>query len=85
MKDIRRKSLFSKKRKQHIKRLKHTLLYTAKDEETQVIRQAEKIVEKYMGKNRQKVHGESRMNFALLVSAGTVVLSICMVIIAFFA
>ena len=84
MKDIRRKSIFSKKRNQDIKKLDRTRRCAANDEESQVIREAEKIVEKYMGKKRQKIHNKTRISSALLVSVGTVILSICMVIIAFF-
>ena len=57
---------------------------SAPDGDSRLIREAEKIVEKYMDKRTQKVREEKKPTPALVLSLGAVLTGIGMLIIAFF-
>ena len=58
---------------------------SAPDGDSAVVREAEKIVEKYMDKKSQKMREEKRPKSALLWSLGVAFLSVSLLVIAFFA
>lgn len=58
---------------------------SAPDGDSRVIREAEKIVEKYMDKKPQKIREEKRPKITLIVSLGVTFLSLSLLAIAFFA
>ncbi len=58
---------------------------SAPDGDSQVIREAEKIVEKYMDKKMPKSREEKKPKTTLIVSLGVAFLSLSLLAIAFFA
>ncbi len=58
---------------------------SAPDGDSKIIREAEKIVEKYMDNKSQKVREEKKPKTALLLSLGVAFVSLSALIIAFFA
>ncbi len=57
---------------------------SASDGDSAVIREAEKVVEKYMDKKSQKVREEKKPKPALMLSLGLVFVSLSLLAIAFF-
>ena len=58
---------------------------SAPEGDSRVIREAEKIVEKYMDKRTQKVREEKRPKIAILLALGVAVISLSLAAIAFLA
>lgn len=86
MKNTTRRVLILKKvNSENIEQAILILKNTAPDGDSAVIREAEKIVEKYMDKKTQKVMEEKRPARSLVLSLGVALMGVFALIIAFFA